>query len=217
MPLATVAGNAILGNQARQDAKGAAGRSQAAQDQARAEAKQYWQPYMQAGSEGLSGMQAMNAPGYQMQVDPGYQFAVDQGTKALNRAAAAGGFLNSGRLGQALTKYGQDMATGQFENRYNRMLGLANMGQNAAESLTGGGQNYANATGNIQGNLNQARQQYWNDMASSISQAAQNAGNMYAMNSMGLFGGGSGGGGGPSGTAIQRSRSYSSSPIGYLR
>jgi hypothetical protein len=58
--------------------------------------------------------------------DPGYQFRMDQGQQALQRSAAAqGGALGGGAL-KAIARYGQDYASGEFNNAYNRALGTYN-------------------------------------------------------------------------------------------
>jgi hypothetical protein len=83
--------------------------------------------------------------------DPGYQFRLDQGNQALLRAAAAGGGLGSGGTLKAAQQYGQDYASNEYNNAYNRyantrqanygnLLNLANLGQNANSQ-------FANATG----------------------------------------------------------------------
>ena len=54
------------------------------------------------------------------QKDPGYQFRMDEGTKALERSAAARGGLSSGSTLKALTRYGQDYASNEYQNAYNR-------------------------------------------------------------------------------------------------
>jgi hypothetical protein len=54
------------------------------------------------------------------QKDPGYQFRMDEGLKAIDRSAAARGSLNSGATLKALTNYGQNLASSEYNNAYNR-------------------------------------------------------------------------------------------------
>jgi hypothetical protein len=54
------------------------------------------------------------------QADPGYGFRLSEGLKALERSAAARGGLLSGGTGKALTRFGQDMASQEFQNAYGR-------------------------------------------------------------------------------------------------
>lgn len=56
--------------------------------------------------------------------DPSYKFRFDQGQQALERSAAAKGQIGSGNVLQALQKYGQDMASQEFQNQYNRLVPL---------------------------------------------------------------------------------------------
>lgn len=56
--------------------------------------------------------------------DPSYQFRFDQGQKALERSAAAKGFLGSGNLLQGLQDYGQNQAATEYQAQYNRLLPL---------------------------------------------------------------------------------------------
>ena len=54
--------------------------------------------------------------------DPGYQFRLAQGDQAIQRAAAAGGGAFSGGTLKALSRYGQDYASNEYSNVYNRAL-----------------------------------------------------------------------------------------------
>lgn len=58
----------------------------------------------------------------QVQIDPGYQFRLSEGLKALERSAAARGGLLSGATGKALTRYGQEMGSQEFQNAYGRAM-----------------------------------------------------------------------------------------------
>lgn len=93
------------------------------------------------------------------QTDPGYQFRMDQGQKALERSAAARGGLQSGGTLKALTNYGQNVASSEYQNAYNRfnadrdrrfgrLSNIAGMGQGAVNQMGQAGQNYANNVGN---------------------------------------------------------------------
>ena len=52
--------------------------------------------------------------------DPGYAFRLSEGQKALERSAAARGGLLSGGTGKALTSFGQQMGSQEYQNAYNR-------------------------------------------------------------------------------------------------
>ena len=57
---------------------------------------------------------------YNWQTDPGYNFRLGEGIKALDRSAAARGRLLSGNQLKAITQYGQDFASNEFGNVFNR-------------------------------------------------------------------------------------------------
>lgn len=54
------------------------------------------------------------------QQDPGYAFRMSEGMKALERTAAARGGLISGGAMKAASRYGQDMASQEYQNAFNR-------------------------------------------------------------------------------------------------
>jgi hypothetical protein len=90
--------------------------------------------------------------------DPSYQFRLDQGRKQLESSAAARGGLLTGQGLKDITNYGQGAASQEYQaafdrfninqtNLYNRLSGLANTGQNAANAMGGVGTNVANQIG----------------------------------------------------------------------
>lgn len=74
------------------------------------------------------------------QRDPGYQFRMDQGMNAIQNSAAARGNLNSGRTMKDLMEYGQDFASNEYNNAYNRWNNDRNTRFNRLASLAGIGQ-----------------------------------------------------------------------------
>ena len=102
------------------------------------------EPWRQAGMNALNRMQSGDVMGM---MDPSYQFRLGEGMKALDRQAAARGGLISGGALKAAQRYGQDFASTEFGNAYNRLAGLAGVGQTATNTLTGAagqfGQNQA--------------------------------------------------------------------------
>lgn len=104
--------------------------------------------------------------------DPGYAFRLSEGLKALDRQAAARGGLISGGALKAASRYGQDMASQEYQNAFNRyqinranklqpLQSMAGMGQSSVNLLTGAAGDYANrwATGNAaNANANAAQQ-----------------------------------------------------------
>lgn len=58
---------------------------------------------------------------------PGYQFRMDQGAQAIQRRMAALGYNRSGNQATALTRYGQDYATGELERQEGLLAKLYGM------------------------------------------------------------------------------------------
>lgn len=103
------------------------------------------QPWQEAGVNALAKMQKGVVSDY---MDPSYQFRLGEGMKALDRQAAARGGLISGGALKAAQRYGQDYASQEFGNAYNRLAGLAGIGQTATSNM-------GNAAGNFGVNAGQ--------------------------------------------------------------
>lgn len=67
--------------------------------------------------------------GYNFRTDPGYKFRFSEGMRALDRGAAAAGGLLSGGYGRRAIRYGQDYASQEYTNVYNRIANIAGLGQ----------------------------------------------------------------------------------------
>jgi hypothetical protein len=70
-------------------------------------------------SQGLSPGE-LGTEQFNFQADPGYGFRMSEGLKALERSAAARGGLMSGGAGKALQRYGQDLASQEYGNAFQR-------------------------------------------------------------------------------------------------
>ena len=125
-------------------------------------------PYKQAGDSSLSQLMGqMGENGYFNQSytgqdiysDPGYQFRLQQGQDAIQSSAAAKGGLLSGATLKALQNYGQESASQEYSNaynrfnadqtnRYNRLSNLVGIGQNAAAQVGNAGAQTAQAVAN---------------------------------------------------------------------
>lgn len=99
----------------------------------------------------------------QFQADPGYGFRIAEGQKALERSAAARGGLMSGAAGKALTRYGQEMGSQEYQNAFNRYQAERAAQLNPLQSLAGVGQTSVNAltgaAGTMGSNLSSLYQQ----------------------------------------------------------
>lgn len=90
-------------------------------------------------------------------VDPGYRFRLQEGLKALDRSAAARGGLLSGNQLRGVTQFGQNLASEEYGNAFNRYnIGFQNR-LNPLQSLAGFGQTstsqLAGAAGQLGSNL----------------------------------------------------------------
>jgi hypothetical protein len=116
------------------------------------------QPFLQGGTEDYNRLRSLmsGGPGAAqqfLQMDPGYGFRLSEGLKAVDRQAAARGGLISGGALKASQRYGQDLASQEFGNAYNRLAGLAQIGPSSAGVMNQLGQNYATGAGNVYGQL----------------------------------------------------------------
>lgn len=126
-------------------------------------------PWRTAGTNALAQLTAGTAPGGQFtkqfgmsdfEADPGYGFRMSEGLKALDRSAASRGGLLSGATLKGAQRYGQDMASQEYQNAFNRyqtnrgnalnpLQSLAGVGQTAVNQGITSGQQYATNVGNL--------------------------------------------------------------------
>ena len=109
------------------------------------------EPFRQTGVNALSdyatasqytpfGMDQFNA-------DPGYQFRMSEGLKALERSAASRGILSSGQTLKDITRFGQDTASQEYQNAFQRYLAERQQRLAPLEYRIGLGQNAASNQG----------------------------------------------------------------------
>lgn len=161
-------GGDLLGSYLAGDAAHDAGRTQAAAAAAAIaeERRQYDQnredlaPYRNAGGTAIGQLSAGTVDGGDFNrdftmadftKDPGYQFRMDEGSRALQGANAATLGVQNGRTERELERYGQDYASGEYSNAYNRFNADRNTRFNRLASIAGVGQTATN-TGITSGN-----------------------------------------------------------------
>ena len=135
------------------------------------------------------------APGYgslgknfgmsDFQADPGYAFRMTEGLKALDRQAAARGGLISGGALKAAQNYGQDLASQEYQNAYNRYQTNRTNLLNPLQSLAGAGQTSANTTGNAAANFGTQGSNALGGAGTAQANAIQNAANARASGYLG--------------------------------
>lgn len=91
----------------------------------------------------------------QFQQDPGYAFRQAEGMKALERSAAARGNLLSGSAMKGIQRFGQDLASQEYQNAFNRYQVERAAKLNPLQSLMGSGQSSANVLTGAAGQLGQ--------------------------------------------------------------
>jgi hypothetical protein len=144
---------------------------------------------------GAGGKYARDFSMQDFQQDPGYAFRLSEGMKALDRTAAARGGMLSGAALRGATRYGQDMASQEYTNAFNRyqtnranqlnpLQSLMGAGQTAAGNVAGAGQNYATNAGQNYMNAANARASGYVGSANAWSNALGNAYNQYNQNQL---------------------------------
>ena len=146
---AAIIGSALLGSRSSSQAANvqaqAADRAADVQREIFERQVELGRPYREAGEAALNKLIPL-ATEYtpfgmqQFQQDPGYAFRLSEGQKALERSAAARGGLLGGATGKALTRYGQEMGSQEYQNAFNRYQAERQARLNPLQSLAGGGQ-----------------------------------------------------------------------------
>jgi len=129
------------------------------------------------------------------QADPGYDFRLTEGIKALDRTAASRGGLLSGAALKGVTRYGQGLASEEYQNAYNRyqtnranilnpLQSLAGQGQTTANTLGNASQNYATNAGNAYMNAGNAAASGYVGSANAWNNALSGATNYFTQQQM---------------------------------
>ena len=136
------------------------------------------EPFRQFGQNALAnyGQAAAYTPFSmaQFQEDPGYKFRMSEGLKALERSAAARGLLQSGGTLKDITRFGQDAASQEYQNAFERYLRERDAKLRPMEYQIGIGQNAASGQGANIGST-----------ANNVSELTQAKGNVTAAGIMG--------------------------------
>lgn len=162
-----VVGSAVIGgissNKAASTQASAADRAADLQYQQFERQVELQEPWRQAGITALNKLTPL-ATEYtpfgmtQFQADPGYGFRMSEGMKALERSAAARGGLLSGSTLKGIQRFGQDLASQEYTNAFNRyqteraarlapLQSLAGIGQTSAQQIGQAGQTMASNVG----------------------------------------------------------------------
>ena len=168
---ATIAGGAMASRASSKAAKtqaASADRASQIQQENFEQTRKDLMPYKQAGDTSLKQLMGQMTPngyfnqtytGQDIYSDPSYQFRLQQGQDAIQSSAAAKGGLLTGATLKALQNYGQESASQEYSNaynrfnadqtnRYNRLSNLVGIGQNAAAQVGNAGAQTAQAVAN---------------------------------------------------------------------
>jgi len=180
-PVVAIAGSALGGavsasGQARASRRAADAQVQAAAENARLQREmfdrqvQLQEPFRQGGITGqnrimeLLGIGGDAAAGdygrygrdfamSDYEADPGYAFRLAEGNKALERSAAARGMVMSGQMFKGAQRFGQDLASQEYQNAFNRYQVNRSNQLNPLQSLMGSGQSATNVLTGAAGDL----------------------------------------------------------------
>lgn len=153
-------GVSLLGGAMQADAaaKGTAAQVQSQQASIAESRRQYdtdradMAPWREAGTEALAKIKTGMEDGsfdpsvFNFEADPGYDFRMAEGEKAIQRSAAARGNIFSGATGVALTQYGQNFASNEYDRAYARAANAKTTNFNTLASVAGVGQRATEAT-----------------------------------------------------------------------
>ena len=133
------AGNAADAQRAGYDA--ATGEQARQYDQTRAD----FAPYREAGTAALGTINKLNAGDYSsFFTSPDYNFARSEGQRDIGSSFAARGGAAGGNALKALAEFNSGLASRNYGDYYNRLAGVAGVGQSATNSTAQAGQNSAN-------------------------------------------------------------------------
>lgn len=87
------------------------------------------------------------------EADPGYAFRLSEGNKALERSAAARGMLMSGQMFKGAQRFGQDLASQEYQNAFDRYQTNRSNQLNPLGTLMAAGQGASNVLSGAAGQL----------------------------------------------------------------
>jgi hypothetical protein len=207
------AGASIYGSsQAAKAQENAANQANATQLQMYNQQRKDLAPYSEAGTEGLNALRsylgvggdtsAANYGGFnqrfgmdQFTADPGYAFRLSEGMKGLNAQAAARGGMISGAALKAAGRYGQDYASNEYTNAFNRFMqqkeaersgysDLTRIGQASAAGTAAAAGQYGTAAATNLANAGQAEASGYMGMATGVNNAINQGVSQYQTNQL---------------------------------
>ena len=184
-------GGAMLSSGAQTDAANSASATQIGMFNAM---QQDLAPYMTAGNTAtnklMSNLDSLTTPVSMdkatVENTPGYQFNLNQGLESVQNSAAARGLGSSGAALKGAASYATGLADSTYQNQFNnavtnqtnefnRLMGVSNMGENAAAGVGQGALTTGNSIASNTIGAGNATAAAYNSGASSISSSVNNA------------------------------------------
>jgi hypothetical protein len=162
-----------------------AAQAQNALQQGQQQATAAYQPYQTAGIGATNRLASLYGAGgeytqmptmAQLQMDPSYAFREQQGLQAAQRQMAAGGLGGSGAALKAAQRFGQDLASTEYGNAYNRFMANRLAATQALQGLSGTGFNAAQGIGGAATGTAQNLAQNYQNLGQGIGQGYANIG-----------------------------------------
>lgn len=132
-------------------------------------------PYLQGGQQGLAALM-----GNQYEQSPGYQYLKDEMVSGIDASAAARGQLYSGGHSLDLARHVNGLAAQDYNNWWNRQMGLAGLGAQSATALGGIGSGTFNGVQSAYGSMADAAGQKAGANAGAVSGIGNILGNYFA-------------------------------------
>jgi hypothetical protein len=158
LPALAFGGSTLLGASASKSAAntqaGATDRATELQERMFNKQLELQEPFRQSGINALNKIESGDIMG---SMDPSYSFRFQEGLKALDRQRAANSGLISGGALKAAQRYGQDFASQEFGNAYNRLAGRAGLAQTASNNMGSAAGQFGTNVGNLMTSAGAAR------------------------------------------------------------
>lgn len=129
-------------------------------------------PYRDVGVNALKNLEGIASEGFYE--SPGYLFRTGEGLKAIDRNMSARGLMDSGAAVKGAIRYASGAAGEEFGNWYNRLAGLAGIGQTATGQSAASGASYAGQAGNALQNAATARASGYVGEANAVNSGINN-------------------------------------------
>lgn len=146
-------------------------------------------PWREAGGRALSKLEQMyglrpmeggaSSVYDAVRATPGYQFRFDEGQKAIERSAAARGLLRSGASLKALARFGDGLASDEYDAYTRRLSGIAGVGQAATNATQQAGAQAAQGISAAYRDAGAARASSYQNTGAAINQGVQNIASAY--------------------------------------